>query len=558
MALASFAACPHDPPLVEGLATSGDESSTTRVDPPTGGETTASAACSDLLCADGFMLPCVDGVPGAPVECDGPCVDGVGCVDCEAGTTRCTEVGLERCDDAGVWVLQTACNAAQGFACDLDAGACTGPCQADVLANSGHLGCEFYAVSIAALIQGDEAFGVLVTNPGDEPATITAERPLWSGATVVVPPHASAEVFLPWAQHLLTAVDTSLAGEAAVHVQSDRPVAVVQHSPLIPGHSAEASLLIPVHAWGAAYRVASAASRFGFAGLYAVVSAADGVTVDLAPRSGVAVMPGDGVAADGTGSVLLDRGDVLQVLAAPDHDLTGTGVTADGPIAVLGGHACGQVPFDVPTCDHLEESMLPVVQLGRTHAIVPPLRADGGTRRDQVVRIIAAADLTALEFEPPQDISPMLVYAGDHIDVPPGDAAFVVTSSAPVLVAQYMLGLGWDSDDGAPSLTIAAPVERFRGAHTIPVAPHWSLTDVDVVAPVRAVVTLDGDPLTDWTPIGASGLAYAHVRLVPLGGTSHTLVGDVPIGATVYGPVGSPPNSTSYWHPAGHSFAPGR
>jgi hypothetical protein len=561
--LFALLACPHDPPILDDdptPTTGADESTST---PPTTSGSTADGACEQPACVDGSAIPCDGGLPGAPVACPDLCVDGLGCVACEPGAVRCGADGLEDCDDHGAWIPGAACNAAQGFACDEGLLACVGPCDPEAL-EPGHLGCEFYAVPIATSIYLDEVFGVFVTNPGDEPATLTADRPLWTGSVTVVPPHTGVQVFLPWTQHLLTMLTAStIASGGAVRLQSDRPVAIVQHSPLIPNDTADASLLLPVTAWGSAYRVASAASRPAaqggdpLPGVFAVVAARDGTTVELAPRPDLSVLPGDGVAADGSGSVVLDRGDILQVVADVGHDLTGSGVAADGPIAVIGGHRCTRLPGDTTYCDHLEEAMLPTAQLGRRHAVVPPVDHDSvAVRRPQVVRIIATEDLTDLSFDPPIDLPPLLVYAGDFVETSPISGAFVVESSRPVVVAQYMVGGGWDNSGGDPSLTLAAPVERFRTSHTVHASPYWTLTDVDVVAPHGAAVTVDGEPLTDWTPIGASDLAHAHIRLLPLGDAAHTIAADVPIGASVYAPgLGSDDVTVSYWHPAGYSFA---
>jgi hypothetical protein len=556
--LALIAACPHDPPILDDPATtSGDDPSTSS---PTTGAATTGAACDQLVCLDGAAIPCDGGVPGAPTPCDGECIDGLGCAACEPGTFRCGDDGVERCDDVGVWVLQEACNAAQGFTCDVDTGACVGVCHPDALAGRGHHGCEFYAASIAAVVNGDEVFGVLVTNPGDEPAMVTASRPLWAGSLTEVPPHATVQIFLPWTQHLLTALDIStVASAAAVHLQSDRPVSVVQHSPLIPDTSADASLLLPVNAWGSHHFVAGAASQVSqfevlYPGVVAVVAARDGTTVELAPRPGLVVFPGDGVAPDGSGVVVLGRGDVLQVVATTGQDLTGSAVSADGPIAVIAGHYCAYVPLGTYACDHLEETMLPTAQLGTRHAVVPPMALEGQVRRAQVVRIVATEDLTDLTFDPPQDIQAMLVFAGDFLDIPPSAAAFVVEATRPVLVAQYMVGREWDDNGGDPSLTIATPVERFRDDHTVAASPYWPVTAVDVVAPADAIVELDGELLVAWTQIGASDLAFAHVRFASDSDEAHTITADKPIGASVYGP-GLQFSSTSYWHPAGYSFA---
>ena len=49
------------------------------------------------------------------------------------------------------------------------------------------------------------------------------------------------------------------------------------------------------------------------------------------------------------------------------HDLTGSIINADQPVAVFGGHDCAYVPYDQAACDHLEEQLLPNETLG--HAL---------------------------------------------------------------------------------------------------------------------------------------------------------------------------------------------
>lgn len=75
--------------------------------------------------------------------------------------------------------------------CDPAADACTGPCAADAPAGSGHLGREFHAVSLTRSESGDELFGGLVTNPGDERGDDLGLRP------AVVPPVTSDDADRP-------------------------------------------------------------------------------------------------------------------------------------------------------------------------------------------------------------------------------------------------------------------------------------------------------------------------------------------------------------------------
>jgi hypothetical protein len=69
---------------------------------------------------------------------------------------------------------------------------------------------------------------------------------------------------------------------------------------------------------------------------------------------------------------VLNEGDVLEVFTqakagTPDtSDLTGTRVTVDKPVQVIGGHKCTNIPHNVTFCDHLEESIPPIETLRRS------------------------------------------------------------------------------------------------------------------------------------------------------------------------------------------------
>lgn len=58
-------------------------------------------------------------------------------------------------------------------------------------------------------------------------------------------------------------------------------------------------------------------------------------------------------------TVMLNAGDVVE-LASTSGDLTGSLVDSTGPVQVISGHYCVNVPDNVTACDHLEESMFPV------------------------------------------------------------------------------------------------------------------------------------------------------------------------------------------------------
>ena len=546
--------------------TSGEPDATSMTTSPTTGSACTPGA---IACSDAGAQACgVDGRLEPAIACPAVCVPDVGCVDCDAGATRCSAVGVERCDEAGAWQLLTACDADQGITCDADQGACVGACLPDNLLAAGSgfgpVGCEFYATSSVVLLSQDEVLGVFLTNPGDLPATVRVERPFWAGAVVEVAAGSTERLSVPWDNNLIApGGKTVLSRGGAVRIRSDRPILVTQHAPATPHASNEASLLFPVHAWGTAFSVASFAgtkqpSGDFSEGSYVVVAAEDGTQVELVGAPGLQVHAGAGVDASGHGKVTLDRGDALQVLADRDNDITGSLVLADRPVQVIAAHHCALVPADVAFCDHLEESMPPHPALGRTHALIPPVQAGDPTlRRVQLVRVIALEGPTGVAFEPALFPAAVLSAPGEVLEVGPTDQPFVLQTTAPVLVAQYMVGASFDGSHTDPSLTITPPLESARTDHWFHTVPGWDATDVDIVAPAGTLVRLDGADLSDWTPLGASGLMFGHLRLpADAAMTTHTLVGDAAITASVYS-VSAGTSSTSYWHPTGYAFGTG-
>lgn len=558
----ALSGCPDDP---AGTGATGSSSTSTAQEPTaTTASPTTGPGCEpgQIACSDAGAQTCdADGQLAPAVACPAQCVPDLGCVDCLAGATRCGDAGVERCDESGAWALQEACNADQGVTCDADAGACVGAClPASLFAAAGHgpLGCEFYATSTAIVRTADDLLAVFVTNPGDEPTTVRATRTFWSGAVVEVAPHATERVILPW-DNALAGPDASLVSRGgAVRIQSDRPVLVTQYAPVAPSSSNDASLLLPVTSWGTRYPVASYAGASPQPGLfyeagYVVVAAEDATRVELLGPPGLQVHAGAGVDASGAGTVMLDRGDALQVLAVAAHDPTGSLVTADKPVQVIGSHACARVPTSLDFCDHLEEAMPPDLALGRTHVVIPPVAdEDPAQRRAQVVRVVATAPRTGVLFQPA--VAPAAVLAaGAFLEVGPTDQPFVVQTTAPVLVAQYMVGEQWDDARTDPSLTVTTPVEGMTAAHWFHTVPGWDATDVDIVARAGATVSVDGAPIVAWTPLGASGWQFGHLRLPAADAPgAHAIAGDAPIAASVYS-VGAGSNATSYWRTTGHA-----
>ena len=261
--------------------------------------------------------------------------------------------------------------------------------------------------------------------------------------------------------------------------------------------------------------------------------------------------------ADGKGDITLHRADVLQVLGDGAADLSGSFVSADKPVQVMAAHRCAAVPFGTLYCNKLEEAMLPNTALGKVHVIVPPMmESDPGIRRAQIIRIVAV-EADALVTFTPEISTPLHLKMGQVFEVGPIDKAFVIGSTAPVQVAQYMLGREFDNNLTGPSMALVPAAERFRPDHWFHTTPGWAYTDIDVVAPAGAFVELDGVPLDAWESVEGSSWVVGHVRFASGDTELHSLVADAPIVAFVYSArTTEPDKAISYWRPTGYSLAP--
>src|SRR5690606_19141654 len=196
--------------------------------------------------------------------------------------------------------------------------------------------------------------------------------------------------------------------------------------------------------------------------------------VTLHPSAtGNAIQAGGGVAANGTGVVTLNEGDVLQVMSS-SKDVTGTIVEADKPVQVFGGHECTNVPDNITACDHLEESMFPIETLAKEYVVVPPVQVPNDQLdKAQMVRIIASEADTHLTFNPDQPVGKYLANAGDWIELAVTTAKFVVTADKKILVAQYMVGQSAGYGTSDPSMLLAVNPLQWRKDYLVHAPTNW-------------------------------------------------------------------------------------
>ena len=542
-------------------AGSGSGSSSSTGDPTGGPE----CAPGELLCAGKHALECdAEGHLQPMKPCDVMCVPGVGCALCVPGTASCRGDTSVICGPGGQSVEEVPCDPVQGLSCDPGAGRCVGACAMDVLTAS-YIGCDYFPTVTPNVVSEAFDFAVAVSNTSGAAAKVTITRAGDDVAAMTVAPGEVEVATLPWVAALKSPQTSAIVQGGAYRLRSDRPVTVYQYSPLQykageqVSYSNDASLLLPTHVWGTATRVLARNTFQGAPGALVVVARRSGTLVEIHPSATAApVHPGGGVGEDGAGELLLGEGDALVVLSAvgggaPDiADLTGTLVLASAPVQVIGAHACTNVPYDKKACDHLEETSLPLDKLADEYLLTAPLVRPPKLppqRKARIVRIVAAYDLTALAYDPPQPGAPtVLLQAGDYGELTTADD-LRLGASAPVAVAEYMLGQSAGGEGGDPAMTIAVPPPLFRAAYAVHAPLSYESNFVNLVAPTGALVDLDGKPIPPglWSPIGASGFSAARILLDAKGEGDHELAGDQPFGVQVYG-YGQ---YTSYWYPGG-------
>ena len=530
--------------------TTGDSSTTTPVEPSTGttaGETadTLETCPAGTVVCDGDVAKTCDGMGGFSEEqaCDGVCMAPVGCLLCEPGATQCEGNVSMKCSADGLSLeVNEACDDVQGMTCNPDVGLCDGECALENLQLS-YIGCDYYPTITLQhdnFNGGTKVFAAVIANTTGDEAQITITRAGMMVEQLVVPAGEVKEVPLKWINELTKGLGPSkLNLDGAYRLRSNHPVTVYQYNLLYADASNDASLLLPVNAWTGDYVVASYphAASDGYPGFYAVVAREDNTTVTLTPSAtGNKVQAGGGVAADGTGQVVLGADDVLQVATALGGDLTGTKIHADKPIQVIAGHKCSNVTPDVILCDHLEEAMFPIEALAQEYIVVPPVQSPNDKLdQGQVVRIIASEPDTTLTFTPDQGAATQLVNAGDFVEIVKTTAKFMVSADKKILVAQYMMGQGGGFGEQDPSMLLAVATEQYREDYLFQAPNSWEANYVDVILKTGTNVKVDGIDVGNILPIAGTDYSVAHVLLGKQGTGAHTLTASDRVGISVYG-----------------------
>ncbi len=465
---------------------------------------------------------------------------------------------------------------------------------AQAAAGRTYVGCDFWPTVTDNMVRPEFDFAVVVGNTGSVEADIEVTRGAMTIATAKVAPNALTKIYLPWVTPLKQILPnngcgtninlaTVRANGGAYHLRSSVPVVAYQFNPIeyamkggpagkdwsaicakkcpVPAEcfsfTNDASLLLPSTALTGNYRVAGVPSwpqsdTFTQPGYFVVTGTKDGTSVTVNLSSTAQIAGGGGLANTNPGgkvTFMLNAGDVVEVVGTANHDLSGSLVKASEPVQVITGIACTNMPHGTYSCDHVEESLLPVETLGKHYFVTVPTAPDGSLK-GHVVRLFGNVDGTALTYggAKPQN-APSTISAGEVVDLGVVKGDFELVADHELTVASVMIGAGDQTGgrQGDPSQSFSVTVEQFRLKYVFLGPDDYDSNWVDIVQPMDAVLTLDGAPLTQTPQEIANGYGVNRVKLGPGNGGAHVLTGTKPFGIQVLG-YGA---YTSYHYPGG-------
>ena len=230
----------------------------------------------------------------------------------------------------------------------------------------------------------------------------------------------------------------------------------------------------------------------------------------------------------------LNEGEVYYLyntVTAHPADLSGSFVSADRRVAVIGAHRCANVPSGELYCDYIAEQLPPITSWGKEFIITPLAGRTGG----DTYRFMASENNTVIYLDG-VSITASPLNKGDFYEAII-DGAGHITTTGRVLAVQYAHSTDYDGETGDPFMMIVPPVEQYLEKYTV-YTPQLGFSgnylNLVVNNADAGSVSVDGVFIdaSNYTTIGASG--YSAARL-SVGEGPHNIEGSLPLLTGVYG-----------------------
>lgn len=332
----------------------------------------------------------------------------------------------------------------------------------------------------------------------------------------------------------------------AVHVSSSEPITVYGLNRRVK--TTDTFLALPAEVLGTSYRAICYNISQELMAEFAIAATEDNTRVTITP----ATMTHEGRQAGRPFEIVLNKGDVYQVAAKDTKsdsrdDLSGSVVTSNKKISFFSGHQCAYVPDGVMACNHLVEQMPPVPSWGRSFYM--------GILKGRSVssyRVLADQDSTRV-FEDGKLTA--VLNAGQYYEKTHSEPV-QITSSKPILLAQYSQGFRNGDAIGDPMMLLISPTQQFLKQYRFatPVQGYWEHY-INVVVPTDAIgsLRLDGMKLPEryFKEIGISRYSIGYI---PISFGTHEIFADEKFGLLSYGFGYDDDQYDAYGNIAGQSF----
>ncbi len=315
---------------------------------------------------------------------------------------------------------------------------------------------------------------------------------------------------------------------------------------------------IPTTGWGKEYVVASYGSlytgsggtSFDYPSELCVVASQNNTVINIVPSVDIRTSNGK---PDHKAHIpfteMLNKGECVQYKAvlATDCgiDVTGSVITSNFPVGVVGASQCTNIPCEYRFCDHLCEMIPPIRSWGKTYQTIPFATRQLGD------------SYLVIGSKPGQNIYrngskyASLVARYDFYLRPDIAEASLWTSDAPFMLVQYINSTEWETTQaggnpnvtGDPSMVVINPVEQYT-KHIIFQTP--SLTSNGFSNYANVIVNrdeisktiFDGKPIASMkgtTQFQIPNSNYTAFRIAFINPGKHEVVSDSGMGVYIYG-----------------------
>lgn len=324
-------------------------------------------------------------------------------------------------------------------------------------------------------------------------------------------------------------------------------------------YTSDGMMIIPTIGWGKEYVVAAYASLYEGYGNFVYDYPSEFSIVANQNNTVCLITPSIDLRNQGTGPAIrkqgipftevLQQGQCVQYKAVPalneEYDVTGSIITSNNPVGIVGASQCPNIPVWFPYCDHICDMIPPVRTWAQTYQTVPFANRRGG----DTYLVVGSKPGQTIQ----RNRQVYCVLTNKYASYFRGDIedASLWESDAPFLLAQYINSTTWTDVNGKdnagvgdPAMVVVNSLEQyvpkiiFQTPNIQGAGGFTNFCNVMVNNKTVTTTLFDGKPINSVK--GATRMLipfsnYTAFRISSVQPGTHTIVSDSGAGVYVYG-----------------------